>query len=266
MGDPRRALLGDVRVGAGARRCPYAHVADERHRRSGRTADRCTARASREPLLVADQQMLGACRRLGGRVADERGADDHDALSAEAQARERVPCPETALESGPGEFGRESALHVGAGPDAQEMEGDEFCGIPEPRRPLGREGAVHRGPHRAQDLVARAHPDRYPLGGDALRIQDDGIDDDRPVIAVQLAEDAALGQDLRISPIRPVRRSPQHYERLRVWTDENLASHGGSEIGCRPPAASDLFSADAAQGVEMMSSASVSVIQSPVAR
>ena len=109
--------------------------------------------------------------------------------------RERVPRAESALEGRADQLGREPALHVGAGADAQEMKGDELRGIPESCSALGREGSVHRGPHRPEDLIAGAHADRDPLGGDALRVEDDGVDDDRAVVAVQVAEDAALGQD-----------------------------------------------------------------------
>ena len=189
-----RALLGGLGI-AGGREDAVGDVADERDRRPGADGRQMHGQRIGEALLVGDEQLLGARGRLGLRVPDERGADDHHALPAESQARERVPCAEAALERRADELGREPALHVGARADAQQVQGDELRGIPQSCRPLRGERTVHRGPHRPEHLVAGAHADRDALRGDALGVQDDGIDDDRPVIAVQVAEDAALGQD-----------------------------------------------------------------------
>ena len=52
--------------------------------------------------------------------------------------------------------------------------------------------------HRAQHLVARTHADRDALRRDPLGVEHDRIDDDGPVVAVQVAEDPALGEDARV--------------------------------------------------------------------
>ena len=53
---------------------------------------------------------------------------------------------------------------------------------------------VHRGPDRAEHLVPCADSDRDSLLADGVRAEQGRVDDHRPVLAVELAEDSELGQ------------------------------------------------------------------------
>ena len=149
-----------------------------------------------EPLPVGDEELIVSA--AAGRLARERAGDDDEVVAGQPEPAERIPCAGAALERGADELGPQAPLHVGAGPHPQQMQRDELRGIPQRRRALRGERSVHGGPDRPEHFVARAHGDRDALGADSLADLD-GIDDDGPIVAVELAEDAELGERARVA-------------------------------------------------------------------
>ena len=193
FGDARRTVFRRVAF-AGSREDPVRDVADERDRGAGAHGGQVHGESIGETLALAEEQLVGAHGSLALRVEQQGRADDADALAAEAETLEGIPGACAALEGGPDQFGAEPALHVGTGTNPQHVQGDEFGGILKSGRAFVGQGAVHRRPDRPEHLVASPHREGDALRGQTLVADLDGVDDHRLVVAVQVAEHAALGE------------------------------------------------------------------------
>ncbi len=131
---------------------------------------------------------------VGQRLGAQGDGQDDDLLAAQPQAGQRVPGTRAALEGGADQVRAKAALHVGSGAHAQHVQGDELGGILQGGGSFGRDLPVHRGPDRAEHLVARADSDRDSLLADGVGAEHGRVDDHWPVLAVELAEDAELGE------------------------------------------------------------------------
>ena len=169
----------------------------------GTDADRCTLSAS------ATRSRSPACRRShpaspasarpsAARPAAQRqgAASTTTGLPARPSrlSASRAPTPPSSAVLT--QVGAQPALHVGAGAHPQHVQGHQLGGVLQRRAPLGRDLAVHRRPDRAQHLVARTDRDRDPLLADRVGPEVGRVDHDGAVLAVELAEDAELGEHL----------------------------------------------------------------------
>ena len=198
--DARRAILGGVGVADGREDAVRDVARRGRPRHPGRTAERCTASASAKRCRLADEQLVGAHGRLGWASRRSAAPIDADALAAESEPRERIARADSALER------RAHQLGATAGAARRRRHA--------PAAGAGRRASRHpavaavrssvRGPSiAAQTEPSTSSPARTPI---AMRCvvrpsaaELDGVDDDRPVVAVQVAEDAALGEDPRVA-------------------------------------------------------------------
>lgn len=89
----------------------------------------------------------------------------------QAQATGRLSRRGTAFEHRRDQFRPQPPLDVGAGPVPQQVQRDQLRGVDEGPLVVGGQRLLDRGPHRAENLVARADPDRHPrqLGAVDLR-------------------------------------------------------------------------------------------------
>ena len=116
------------------------------------------------------------------------------ALARGGRAGERVAGADTALERGADQVGAQPALHVGTGPHAQQVQGHQLGGVLQ----AAARSAVTSPSIAAQIEPSTSSPARTAIATRCLVMpsapRSDGFDDDRPVLAVEVAEDAALGE------------------------------------------------------------------------
>jgi hypothetical protein len=112
-----------------------------------------------------------ASRRRGAldlrRLQHRQREHDHR-LVGQAQAAQRLAGADAALQRRTQKVCSESALDVGAGTDAQHVQRHHAGAVAQRLHPVGVERLAHRGPDRAEHLVAGAHGDRDPGHGELV--------------------------------------------------------------------------------------------------
>ena len=186
---PDRALLGALRI-AGGREDAVGDVADEGDRGTGPDGRQMDRQGVGEALLVGDEQLLGTRRglRCGSLTSAAPITITRWPTRPSRASASRAPTPpSSAVPTSSVESRRCTSAPARM---RSRCSATSFAASRSPAARSRRERTVHRGPYRSQHLVPGAHADGDALRGDALGAQDHGIDDDRPVVAVEVAEDA----------------------------------------------------------------------------